>query len=112
MWEKFASPNALLPGGTYDIGAPTVQELLDDPRGWDFVVLNTYSQEAARLDRRQDGLRALEELAPMLEKAEARGVLLVTAAYREHAKGSDEIGTWEDRDLWKWDIGTYCNVEL
>jgi len=96
MQEKFASPNALLPDGTYDVGAATVQELLDDPRGWDFVVLNTYSQEAARPERRRVGLRALEELAPMLEKAQARGVLLVTAAYREHAKGSDEIGTWED----------------
>mmetsp|Transcript_614 Transcript_614/g.1731 ORF Transcript_614/g.1731 Transcript_614/m.1731 type:complete len:320 (-) Transcript_614:45-1004(-) len=96
MQEKFATPNALLPCGAHDVGADTVQALLVEPPGWDFVVLNTYSQEAARPDGRKAGLKALEELAPMLEKARARGVLLATPAYRERVKGSEEIGTWED----------------
>ena len=38
----------------YDIGAPAVKELLSDERGWDFVVMNDYTQGQA-LPVRQHG---------------------------------------------------------
>jgi len=43
MRNKFESPNAMRPDGSYDIGAPTVQELLKHNDGWHYVVMNTYS---------------------------------------------------------------------
>eukprot|EP00929_Paragymnodinium_shiwhaense_P106116 TRINITY_DN71262_c0_g1_i1.p1 TRINITY_DN71262_c0_g1~~TRINITY_DN71262_c0_g1_i1.p1 ORF type:complete len:399 (-),score=73.45 TRINITY_DN71262_c0_g1_i1:480-1622(-) len=94
MEKKFQSPNALLPDGSYDIGAPTVQALLSDENGWDFCVMGTYSQEAARLELRQNGFEALDVLAPMLDKAGAKAVLLVTPAYRAAVKRSETIGDW------------------
>mmetsp|Transcript_79949 Transcript_79949/g.222762 ORF Transcript_79949/g.222762 Transcript_79949/m.222762 type:complete len:315 (-) Transcript_79949:395-1339(-) len=96
MKDKFMTPNALEPDGSYDIGAPTVEALLSDSIGWDFVVMNTYSQEAAMLERREDGLQALETLSPMINEAGACPVLMPTPAYRTHCKGSARIGDWQD----------------
>lgn len=96
MAEKFRTPNALSPDGSYDIGASTVEELLAAPQAWDFVVMNTYSQEAAIPEKRAQGIEALEALAPMLENAKACPVLMPTPAYRAPAKGSEAIGGWED----------------
>merc|ERR1740129_1645042 len=96
MIEKFKTSNALLPDGTYDIGAPTVQVLLADTSGWDFIVMVTYSQEAARLDTRKNGIEALEYLAPLIREAGACPVLMPTPAYRANAQGSASIGDWQD----------------
>lgn len=98
MTEKFAVPNAKRADGSYDVGAPTVQDLLAVPDGWNFVVMNTYSQEAAITgpDGRERGFAALAQLAPMLRDAGAVPVLLVTPAYRAHAYGSERLGSWDD----------------
>jgi len=99
MEEKFSTPNAKKADGTYDIGSPTVAELLaSEPDGWHYVVMNTHSQEAAMEGRkgRSQGLAALELLAPMLQAAGARPVLLATPAYRAPAKGSELLGSWDD----------------
>lgn len=96
MEKKFNTPAAMLPDGSYDVGAPTVEALLSEPEGWDFVVANTYSQECAILSQRKNGLDALDTMAPLFKKAGACPVLLVTPAYRTHAKGSEVIGDWQD----------------
>lgn len=108
MIKKFATPPALRPDGTYDVGEPTVQALLKAPEGWDFAVMNTYSQEPAR-QRRGESSAAVEELAALLLEARARPVLLVTAAYRLQTKGSEVIGTWEEF-TWKQSQGMLDNA--
>ena len=52
MEEKWATHNALLPDGSFDIGAPDVQTILGGAAGaeapsWDFVVMNDYTQGPA-----------------------------------------------------------------
>lgn len=96
MDVKFRSPAALLPDGSYDLGSPTVEAMLAKPGGWDFVIMNTFSQEAADLKTRKNGLKALKTLVPLVEGARARPVLLVTPAYRQHTKNSERLGGWQD----------------
>lgn len=96
MRQKFKTQPALRPDGSYDIGAPSVKALLEEDGGWHFVVMNSFSQEAAIPARREEGLKALQEMAPMIERARACPVLLVTPAYRAHTKGSEKIGSWEE----------------
>jgi len=96
MDVKFRTPPALQPDGSYDIGAPTVEALLGEPQGWDFVVMNGFSQEAVIPAQTQEGLVALGEMAPMIDRARACPVLLVTQTYRAHCKNSERIGSWEE----------------
>lgn len=96
MSEKFRTPNAILPDGTYDIGAQSVQALFSEVGGWDFAVLNTYSQEAAGVSSRANGVEALKTIAPMMAAAQARPVLMSTPAYRTHTKGSEKLGDWQE----------------
>jgi len=79
----------------YDIGAPTVKELLSDERGWDFVVMNDYTQGPARTTTRQESVQVLEQkYAPLLKTCDCVPVFLQTAAYRlESTKGAEDLGS-------------------
>lgn len=99
MEEVFSTPNAKKEDGTFDIGAPTVDNLLvwqPLPHGWDFVVMATCSQEAALPETRPNGLEALDFFAPLLTKARALPVLMPTPAYRAQVGGSESLGSWEE----------------
>lgn len=94
MASKFASPNALKPDGSHDVGAPTVRALLIDRGPWDFVVLHDYTQGPTRLESRETSSKALVKgYVPLLAKTAAIPVLMQTFAYRRHAKGSEDLGT-------------------
>lgn len=93
MGEKFASPNALKDDGSFDVGADTVEELLTDPAGWDFAVLNDYTQAPARPALRSQSLETLQgHYVPLLARSGARPVLLQTAAYRRDVNGAEDLG--------------------
>eukprot|EP00811_Abedinium_folium_P001897 NODE_11739_length_1267_cov_11.246491.p1 GENE.NODE_11739_length_1267_cov_11.246491~~NODE_11739_length_1267_cov_11.246491.p1 ORF type:complete len:151 (-),score=33.03 NODE_11739_length_1267_cov_11.246491:766-1218(-) len=74
------SSNALQPDGSKDIGAPTVEALLHQEKGWDFVVTHTHSQEPARPEFLPQALESLHTLAPMLQKTGGITLLMVTPA--------------------------------
>ena len=95
--EKFATPNALRPDGSHDAGQPSVEALLA-ARAWDFVVINDYTQAPARAAAaRRERARARRALGPMLRAAPAStGPCCCRRAYREHTKGSDDLGDNEE----------------
>jgi len=70
--------------------------VVTNPGLWDAVVLNDYSQGAARRPDRARTEKCLrEQYAPLLSEPRCGcrvAVLYVPPAYRAHAKGSDEIG--------------------
>jgi GNAT superfamily N-acetyltransferase len=108
MRNKFSSrPASRSPGGSYDIGAPTVSDLLTARGPWDALIINDYSQAATRPRTRAESVAALEtEIAPMIVAASRGGgagegewcvtVLMEVAAYREQINNSAELGTWAD----------------
>lgn len=97
MRDKFNTSNAQRPDGSYDIGAPSVKALLEDPKGWDYVVMIDYTQAPAREHSREESRRCLlEKHAPLLLASGAKPVLLASHAYRAHAKGSDDLGDHEE----------------
>ena len=55
--------------GTFDVGQPTVQSLLSSrAAGWDFLVLNDYSQAPSKPANRAKGLKTLvAEIRPLAE---------------------------------------------
>eukprot|EP00927_Polykrikos_kofoidii_P054091 TRINITY_DN48572_c0_g1_i1.p1 TRINITY_DN48572_c0_g1~~TRINITY_DN48572_c0_g1_i1.p1 ORF type:complete len:306 (+),score=39.99 TRINITY_DN48572_c0_g1_i1:78-995(+) len=107
MSEKFNTTNALLAQveegsePRFDIGSPTISALLEDARGWDFLVMNDYTQGPARVEAGTAGPNATRgasvevlrtKYAPLLVASRARPVLVQTWAYREHTKGSEDLG--------------------
>jgi len=97
MSSKFATANAKRVDGSFDVGQQTVEALLSRSGGWNAVVLNDYSQAPSKPKNHAKGLKTLvEQILPLAEKANARICLMETAAYRKHAKGSEELGSWEE----------------
>ena len=96
MGDKFATPHALQPDGSYDIGAPTVQALLEDAT-FDFVIINDHTQSPARQETRDKTTKALvADYAPLLLKSNMTPILLQTAAYRvPDIRGTSDLGTFE-----------------
>jgi len=83
MRDKWNTTNALLPDGTFDMGAPNVTSLLGQQQ-WDFVVMNDYSQGPADPHNRTLHLESLQnDYAPLIIHSGATPVLLLTWAYRE-----------------------------
>jgi hypothetical protein len=96
MAEKFNTENALLKDGTYDIGAPTVQELFAQEE-WDFVVLNDRSQEPAREETKSRTLEALKVNYTSAFPEKAIAVFLQTAAYRlEGIRETEDLGDFDE----------------
>jgi len=79
-------------------GGKSVKRLLTGTAaGWDFCVLNDYSQQAPNPKKRKESIEVLSTgIAPLLAECGATPVLYVTPAYRAHAKGSQTIGSWAD----------------
>jgi hypothetical protein len=98
MQEKFHTPAAMRSDGTYDIGAPTVEDLLRQQ--WDFVVINDHTQAPARDERRAKSIEALQSIyMPQLFDVNGTSsptvVFLMTAAYRKQVKDADQIGDFD-----------------
>jgi hypothetical protein len=106
METKFATPAALQDDGTtHDVGSPSVAVMLAAEDGWDFVVLNDYSQApsqlvakgTAKIAPRALGIQVLTTtLHPLIAAAGATTILMETPAYRAHVKGSEQLGTWAE----------------
>mmetsp|Transcript_25554 Transcript_25554/g.39286 ORF Transcript_25554/g.39286 Transcript_25554/m.39286 type:complete len:283 (+) Transcript_25554:88-936(+) len=96
MDNKFGiSPNAKdETTGIYDVGSPTVQELLSSQK-WDYVVINDYTQQPARDASRQESLEILKEkYCSVIRDSGAIPILLQTAAYRyENIKNTEDLGS-------------------
>lgn len=98
MASKFATPNAIRPDGTYDIGRSSVQELLENEK-WHFVIMNDHTQSPAREDTKERTLEILsKEYLPLLSKANKDSIVvfLMTAAYRRPVNGSDDLGSFDE----------------
>lgn len=99
MAEKFHTPTALRPDGTYDVGSPTVASLLSSG-AWDVVVMNDHTQAPAREEQRAASLTSLQEIyLPLLTSKSSFPsvvVFLMTAAYRQPVKNADELGSFEE----------------
>ena len=81
----------------YDVGAPTVKDLLTR-QDWDFVVLNDHTQGPARDDTRDATIDILtKEYARLLSKSRAVPIIIETASYRlEGINNSQDLGTTEE----------------
>jgi hypothetical protein len=108
MKTKFASrPDvSLLPNGEYDIGSPTVSQLLSSRENWNYVVMNDHTQSPARSDKKIESMKALEEgYIPLLKKTTPPAVVIFiqTAAYKSFVKDSQVIGSFDEftTKLWK-----------
>eukprot|EP00980_Cylindrotheca_fusiformis_P021641 scaffold8505_cov130-Cylindrotheca_fusiformis.AAC.7 len=95
MEEKFATPNAKKPDGTYDVGSPTVDDLLAPDRKWDYVVINDHTQAPVREESKNDSIQAFQEHYIPLIGDEPTVILLMTAAYKEPVKNSTDLGGFE-----------------
>ena len=93
MAKKFATPNARLPNGSYDIGSPTVSQLLTS--SWDYIVMNDHTQAPAREKSRKASLKALKSTYRPLVK-DSTVIFIQTAAYRRPVKNSTDLGDFDD----------------
>ncbi|KAL3934449.1 MAG: hypothetical protein SGBAC_009838 [Bacillariaceae sp.] len=101
MLNKFATPAALKPDGTYDIGSPTVEAIFASPeeRKWDVVVINDHTQTPARETNKTQSIQTFrEKYIPLLERnnKDVTVILLMTAAYKSPAKNSSDLGDFDN----------------
>jgi hypothetical protein len=126
LWEqgngianKFASrPESILKGDDgYDIGAPTVSDLLQQSssssnrRYWDFIIVNDHTQSPVRSERKEESKTALEThylpaIAAGMEVSNNRSsssssttttvVFVQTMAYKTPVINSAELGSFDD----------------
>jgi hypothetical protein len=99
MAEKFRTPAARKADGTYDIGAPTVHDLLS--QNWDFVIVNDHTQAPAREEFKAKSKEALKSVyLPQLSDVHGdlspTVIFLMTAAYRRQVNDSDELGNFDE----------------
>ncbi|CAB9514151.1 expressed unknown protein [Seminavis robusta] len=100
MEEKFHTDNALLPDGSYDIGAPTVKDLLLE-KDFDFAVINDHTQSPARQESREKTVETLKkDYVPLLVQSSGSSIttpiFIQTAAYRkEEIRGTSDLGDFD-----------------
>jgi hypothetical protein len=94
--KRAAAATAVVGRPVYDIGAESVEQLLQ-AESWDFVVLNDYTQGPARPESRMATETILrEKYAPLLRKMNAIPVIVQTPAYRKPGiKDSEDLGDFE-----------------
>eukprot|EP00980_Cylindrotheca_fusiformis_P024971 scaffold12822_cov88-Cylindrotheca_fusiformis.AAC.3 len=100
MEEKFATPNAKKPDGTYDVGSPTVDDLLmasrSDRNKWDYVVINDNTQASVRDKSKNDSILSFQEHYIPLIGDGPTVILLMTAAYKEPSvMNSTDLGGFD-----------------
>lgn len=95
----FATDNALMENGEYDIGSPTVHDLLQSNAKWDVVVMNEHTQGPARQSTREEFQSTLlQKYAPLIStnSPKATVIFVETAAYRlQGINNSQDLGTTE-----------------
>lgn len=119
LWEKgngmavkFASrPDSILEGDDgYDIGKPTVADLLKTQEGadryWDFVIVNDHTQSPVRSERKNESQAALKAnyFPAIAEGMEASNntnknttiIFVQTMAYKSPVKDSEDLGTFDE----------------
>lgn len=115
MAKKWSSrPDSILPedDGNYNIGAPTVVDLLQSQalhRFWDFVVVNDHTQSPVRSERKElseTSLRTkyLETIANGIEGSSNESgtpttttvVFVMTMAYKSPVKDSADLGSFDE----------------
>ena len=100
MRHKFQNDMSLQPDGTYDIGAATVDDLLQEHPN--IVILQDHTQGPARQASRAQGLQVLEDrYSKMMNNAAkqkpSKVILLQTAAYRtDGIHQSHDLGSFEE----------------
>lgn len=94
MRSKFATPPARRSDGSYEIGAATVQELLESAP--DIVIVNDHTQAPVREATRRASIKALvHDYMPLLGQATV--VFLQTHAYRYPGiKDTEDLGDLDD----------------
>lgn len=113
MGTKFASrPDSILQGDDgYDIGLPTVAELLQiqpsEDRYWEFIVINDHTQSPVRAERKNESKAAFKAHhfpaiaegmeASKQENNKATTIIFVqTMAYKSPVKDSADLGTFDE----------------
>ncbi len=110
MATKFSSrPDSILQGDDgYDIGKPTVADLLQSQEGryWDFVVVNDHTQSPVRSERKNESEVALKThyLQAIGDGMEASNnesknttiVFVQTMAYKSPVKDSADLGSFDE----------------
>ena len=99
MAQKFHSPAALRSDGSFDVGSPTVADVLSQK--WDFVIMNDYTQGPARIDTKTKSIETLQSIyLPQLSGADVNlsptVIFIMTAAYRRPTKHSSELGSFDE----------------
>jgi hypothetical protein len=97
MGEKFATDAAKREDGSYDIGAPTIQALLEEAN-WDVVVANDHTQSPARPEKKEESETALKNYyIPLFLKSQATMVVFVqTPAYKAPVNNAADLGTFDE----------------
>jgi fumarate reductase subunit D len=95
--DTFHTDSARLSDGTYDIGAPTIQSLLNET-DWNFLVMNDFTQGPARVKSREESKRALRKYyAPLLRDKRTTLILLETAAYEiPSIQNTKDLGDFDE----------------
>lgn len=96
MGDKFNSTAAIRDDGTLDIGAPTVEALLEKEE-WDYVVLNDRSQNPTREESRNKSLGVLEDdYAKAFDKSSVI-LFIQTPSYRlEGIRDTEDLGDFDE----------------
>jgi hypothetical protein len=95
MQEKFATPNAKKADGTYDVGSPTVVDLLAPENKWDYVVINDHTQAPVRIEIKNESIHTFKEHYIPLIGNETTVILLMTAAYKAPVNNSTDLGGFD-----------------
>jgi hypothetical protein len=96
MKEKFATPNAKKADGTtYDVGSPTVVDLLAPGNKWDYVVINDHTQAPVRQENKTDSIQTFKEHYIPLIGDDTTVILLMTAAYKAPVNNSTDLGGFD-----------------
>ena len=93
----FATHNALMDNGEYDVGSPTVQYLLQEKQiKWDVIVMNEHTQGPARQSTREEFHSTLmQQYLPLIStnNPKATVIFIETAAYRlQGINNSEDLG--------------------
>lgn len=81
----------------YNIGSPTIPQMIKSHSVWDAVILNDYTQGPARPQSRAESIHTLQtKYTPLLVPSARLVILIQTPAYRaRNLKGSDDLGNFE-----------------
>ena len=112
----FATNNALMDNGEYDVGSPTVQYLLQEKQiQWDVIVMNEHTQGPARQSTRNEFHSTLmQQYLPLIStnNPKATIIFIETAAYRlQGINNSEDLGnTYQFQQTVREGIQSYIKL--